>query len=95
MEIIKERPHLNELLKTSWSRLSFSEDDLQNIVGLYEKYHFDLLAVREKQLALFGVGKSLGLVPQLCDIEAEMTYLRIRESKPAVVVEIFARANYN
>jgi predicted O-methyltransferase YrrM len=85
---VKDTHYLNDLLKASWSELSFPGEHLQNIVGLYEKYRHDLVAVQEEQLTLFSTRKEAGLIPQLCDIEAEITYLRIRESKPAVVVEI-------
>jgi hypothetical protein len=78
----------NLLLEKCWSEINFSEDYLKNILGLYEKYRNDLMAVRREQLALFSIREEIGLVPQLCELEAEITYLRIRETKPSVVVEI-------
>ncbi|KAA2261171.1 class I SAM-dependent methyltransferase [Solihabitans fulvus] len=53
---------------------------------LYDKYRTDLLQVRAEQLALHDQG----MRAQLDDIEAEVTYLLLREYRPGTVVEIGA-----
>lgn len=76
------------LLKDIWARNLFPEMKLQEVLGLYEKFRDDLRLVKEQQQVLFARRESIGLVPQLCDIEAEISYLRIREYRPDTVVEI-------
>jgi predicted O-methyltransferase YrrM len=76
---------------------------VESVLSLYEKYRDDLKKVREEQQKRYmqiglsrRIGLKLGLYkrrqnlfrPQLDDIEAEITYLRLRESKPGTVVEI-------
>nr|WP_232327853.1 class I SAM-dependent methyltransferase [Kibdelosporangium sp. MJ126-NF4]CEL14139.1 hypothetical protein [Kibdelosporangium sp. MJ126-NF4]CTQ88506.1 hypothetical protein [Kibdelosporangium sp. MJ126-NF4] len=53
-------------------------------IRLYEKYLDDLVRVRAEQRALHDGG----MKAQLDDIEAELTYLRLRETTPETVVEI-------
>ena len=56
------------------------------IVALYRKYHKDLAVVRDEQRSLrTGVPP---LKAQLDDLEAEITYLLIRETRPDSMVEI-------
>jgi hypothetical protein len=57
--------------------------DLSTATQLYRKYADDLAAARDGQRALLP-----GIRAQLDDIEAELTYLRLRELRPATVVEI-------
>jgi predicted O-methyltransferase YrrM len=57
--------------------------DLTAAIELYHKYAEDLAAVREQQRRRLP-----GIRAQLDDIEAELTYLRLRELRPATVVEI-------
>lgn len=57
--------------------------DLTTAIELYRKYADDLAAVREQQRRRLP-----GIRAQLDDIEAELTYLRLRELQPATVVEI-------
>jgi predicted O-methyltransferase YrrM len=76
------------LLKKSWSRIPFPDTDLEAMLGYYEKYRDDLMRVHQEQLAFFQGRYRTGLFPQLCDLEAEMTYLRIRAITPSTVVEI-------
>jgi predicted O-methyltransferase YrrM len=57
--------------------------DLTTAIELYRKYAEDLAAVREQQRRRLP-----GIRAQLDDIEAELTYLRLRELRPATVVEI-------
>lgn len=71
-----------------WSDLNFSDDHLNHILHLYELYQSDLRAVRESQLEFYQARKIIGMVPQLCDIEAEINYLLIRDVKPESVIEI-------
>ncbi|NUP20278.1 MAG: class I SAM-dependent methyltransferase [Streptomyces sp.] len=60
--------------------------DLDHITGLYRTYGDDLDRVREKQRRLLAPPQSMKA--QLDDIEAEITYLLLRESRPETVVEI-------
>jgi predicted O-methyltransferase YrrM len=60
--------------------------DLDHISGLYRTYAEDLDRVREKQRRLLAPPKPMKA--QLDDIEAEITYLLLRESRPETVVEI-------
>lgn len=59
---------------------------VESVVALYEKYLPDLRAVRAAQKALHATG----MKAQLDDIEAELTYLRIRKAQPESVVEMGA-----
>ncbi len=59
--------------------------DIQTLLRLYRTYADDLRAAREAQRELL-VGHPLK--PKLDDIEAELTYLALRETRPAAVVEI-------
>jgi predicted O-methyltransferase YrrM len=59
--------------------------DVQTLVRLYRTYADDLRAAREAQRELL-VERTLK--PKLDDIEAELTYLALRETRPAAVVEI-------
>jgi predicted O-methyltransferase YrrM len=60
--------------------------DIDHIVRLYRTYAHDLDRVREKQRELLAPPTSLKA--QLDDIEAEITYLLLREARPETVVEI-------
>lgn len=80
----KRRHHEQQRL---WSQISFPRHQIDHILHLYEKYQDDLRLVREAQKRFYSEGKALGLNPQLGDMEAEITYLRIREFKPETVVE--------
>jgi predicted O-methyltransferase YrrM len=57
--------------------------DLTAAIELYRKYADDLAAVRDEQRRRLP-----GIRAQLDDVEAELTYLRLRELRPATVVEI-------
>jgi predicted O-methyltransferase YrrM len=60
--------------------------DLDHISGLYRTYADDLDHVREKQRRLLAPPASMKA--QLDDLEAEITYLLLREARPETVVEI-------
>ncbi|KUN53985.1 methyltransferase [Streptomyces canus] len=60
--------------------------DIDHIIRLYRTYAHDLDQVREKQRELLAPPTSLKA--QLDDIEAEITYLLLRETRPETVVEI-------
>lgn len=60
--------------------------DLDHIGGLYRAYAEDLDQVREKQRRLLAPPASMKA--QLDDLEAEITYLLLREARPETVVEI-------
>ncbi len=60
--------------------------DVEDVVALYSKYLPDLVKVRAEQRDLHATG----IKAQLDDIEAELTYLRLRETRPATVVELGA-----
>lgn len=57
------------------------------IAELYRKYASDLGEVRDAQRAFHQANKAT-MTPQLDDHEAEITYLLLREYRPANVVEI-------
>jgi predicted O-methyltransferase YrrM len=59
--------------------------DVHSLVRLYRTYADDLRAAREAQRELLV---ERALKPKLDDIEAELTYLALRETRPAAVVEI-------
>jgi predicted O-methyltransferase YrrM len=58
----------------------------EHINHLYEKYADDLRIARKEQRAIRENDRSMKA--QLDDLEAEITYLLIREHRPATVVEI-------
>ncbi|MER5217120.1 class I SAM-dependent methyltransferase [Streptomyces sp. NPDC002838] len=60
--------------------------DLDHIRHLYRTYTDDLDRAREQQRALLAPPTSMKA--QLDDIEAEITYLLLREARPQTVVEI-------
>jgi hypothetical protein len=57
--------------------------DLAGAIDLYRKHADDLAAVRDEQRRRLP-----GIRAQLDDVEAELTYLRLRELRPETVVEI-------
>jgi predicted O-methyltransferase YrrM len=59
--------------------------DVHTLIRLYRTYAEDLRAAREAQRELLV---EYTLKPKLDDIEAELTYLALRETRPAAVVEI-------
>jgi predicted O-methyltransferase YrrM len=59
--------------------------DIDSVVKLYRTYAEDLRIAREAQRELLCTSP---LKPKLDDVEAELTYLALREVRPAVVVEI-------
>ncbi len=61
--------------------------ELELVSDLYRKYIEDLTAVVDQQRAFLAANTST-VTPQLDDIEAEVTYLLLREHRPAHVVEI-------
>jgi predicted O-methyltransferase YrrM len=60
--------------------------NINHIRHLYHSYSQDLGQVRERQRALLAPPTSMKA--QLDDIEAEITYLLLREARPETVVEI-------
>ncbi|MFE7313171.1 MULTISPECIES: class I SAM-dependent methyltransferase [unclassified Streptomyces] len=54
---------------------------------LYAKYEVDLRKVKNDQRS-FLAERGKAMKPQLDDVEAEITYMRLRELRPAKVVEI-------
>jgi predicted O-methyltransferase YrrM len=61
--------------------------DLEYVSQLYQKYGSALADVRDAQRA-FHQRNSRTMTPQLDDLEAEITYLQLREHRPDNVVEI-------
>ncbi|RZT89069.1 methyltransferase family protein [Pseudonocardia sediminis] len=61
--------------------------ELEFVSGLYRKYTSDLAAVVEQQRTFLATNAST-VTPQLDDLEAEITYLLLREYRPEHVVEI-------
>jgi predicted O-methyltransferase YrrM len=62
-------------------------DQLESVSELYRKYTSDLAAVVEQQRAFHAANRA-HMTPQLDDLEAEITYLLLRESRPAKVMEL-------
>lgn len=62
---------------------------LEFAAGLYRKYASDLTPVIEQQRAFHAANRER-MTPQLDDIEAELTYLHLRELRPATVMELGA-----
>jgi predicted O-methyltransferase YrrM len=62
--------------------------DLDTAAALYRKYRDPLDAARTAQRALLAAGD--GMKAQLDDVEAELTYLFLRDCEPGTVVEIGA-----
>lgn len=62
-------------------------DQLEFVSALYRKYTSDLAAVVEQQRA-FRVATRGRMTPQLDDLEAEITYLLLRELRPETVMEL-------
>lgn len=60
---------------------------LELVSGLYRKYTSDLAAVVDQQRAFLAANAGT-VTPQLDDLEAEITYLLLREYRPEQVVEI-------
>ena len=61
--------------------------DLGFVTALYHAYSDDLAAVGAQQRA-FAEAMGSRMTPQLDDLEAEITYLLLREARPAVVMEL-------
>jgi predicted O-methyltransferase YrrM len=72
----------------NWSEVLFPVENLTNVLTLYEQYRDDLMLVKKKMDTFYAMRNSIGLFPQLGDFEAEITYLKIRESRPESVIEI-------
>lgn len=62
-------------------------DQLEFVSTLYRKYTSDLAAVVEQQRA-FRAATRGRMTPQLDDLEAEITYLLLRELRPETVMEL-------
>ncbi len=60
---------------------------LEFAAGLYRKYASDLIPVIEQQRAFHAANRER-MTPQLDDIEAELTYLHLRELRPSTVMEL-------
>jgi predicted O-methyltransferase YrrM len=60
--------------------------DLATVLGLYHRYADALGAAREAQRSLLASDRRMR--PKLDDIEAEITYLLVRDTRPAEIVEI-------
>ncbi len=60
---------------------------VDSLIELYSKYQAELRVARDEQRA-FKAGRSAEFRAQLDDVEAEITYLLIREHAPRTVVEI-------
>jgi predicted O-methyltransferase YrrM len=56
------------------------------VADLYQRYAADLRSVRKEQLAFRAANPTVTL--QLDDLEAEITYLMVREHRPKVMMEI-------
>jgi predicted O-methyltransferase YrrM len=61
--------------------------DVDTVVALYRRYAEPLRLAREAQRELLATDPR-ALRPKLDDVEAEITYLLLRELRPAAVVEI-------
>ncbi|WP_046470563.1 class I SAM-dependent methyltransferase [Allosalinactinospora lopnorensis] len=61
--------------------------DAESVIELYQKYRDPLARVRDDQREFCRANQAT-MTPQLDDLEAEITYLLLREYRPATVVEI-------
>jgi predicted O-methyltransferase YrrM len=61
--------------------------DLEYVSGLYREFAGDLAAVGKQQRD-FADAMGARMTPQLDDLEAEITYLLLRATRPAVVMEL-------
>jgi predicted O-methyltransferase YrrM len=61
--------------------------DLEHVSALYREYASDLAAVGKAQRD-FAESNKGRLTPQLDDLEAEITYLLLREARPSAVMEL-------
>jgi predicted O-methyltransferase YrrM len=61
--------------------------DLAYVSALYREYAGDLAAVGKQQRA-FAESMGSRMTPQLDDLEAEITYLLLRATRPGVVMEL-------
>jgi predicted O-methyltransferase YrrM len=61
--------------------------DLAYVVALYREYAGDLAAVGKQQRE-YAESMGARMTPQLDDLEAEITYLLLRATRPAVVMEL-------
>jgi len=61
--------------------------DLDTVLTLYRTHADALGAARDAQRALLSTNRG-GLRPKLDDVEAELTYLLVRDTKPARIAEI-------
>jgi predicted O-methyltransferase YrrM len=59
--------------------------DLAHATGLYRTYADDLRAVIDQQRAFLATKR---VTPQLDDVEAELTYLALRDHRPDTVMEL-------
>ena len=62
-------------------------DRLETAAGLYRTYASDLMSVIDQQRAFLAANRER-MTPQLDDIEAELTYLYLRELRPETVMEL-------
>jgi len=62
-------------------------DQLEFAIALYRKYASDLAGVIEQQRVFHSANRER-MTPQLDDVEAELTYLYLRELRPATVMEL-------
>ncbi|WP_020576046.1 class I SAM-dependent methyltransferase [Actinopolymorpha alba] len=58
------------------------------VTKLYDRYLDELQLVRKEQRELHEINANAGMKAQLDDLEAEITYLLLREYRPDTVVEI-------
>jgi predicted O-methyltransferase YrrM len=65
------------------------------ILGLYEKYQNELLKTKSILQKFFENNFDNGFCAMLGDIEAELTYMFIRESRPSNVVEFSPNRGYS
>jgi predicted O-methyltransferase YrrM len=61
--------------------------DLGYVSALYREYSGDLAAVGKQQRE-YAESMGARMTPQLDDLEAEITYLLLRATRPAVVMEL-------
>lgn len=84
-----------ELQREVWERVAFPDDELERTRELYHRFRHDLRAAKERQRPLYADWVRRDMDPQVCDIEAELTYLRLREARPAHVVEISSGSGWS
>ena len=86
---------LSRATKQPWAMAPEEREAWIHIRTLYERYAHDLAKVRTAARAFAGELAARGHTGLLSDLEAEMTYLRVRELRPRRVLELSPYCGYS